>query len=228
MLERTHVLVFDSDQKMRIEVSTGWGRNKLSLLIEFHCKWVFSESPKSLKCSFRTLNRRLWRLWNQEKLLHDCCFQAKTDLRICAKSFLHWEQIFHKKIPGGEVEVRWRMEFGTMYCPKKCFCASLCNSCNVLCLFTMHDQVLQLPIIYLDNIGGLVKWYPFLPAAVLPSFDWGKHQIICEASKTSSKKGQKLLGTSKIEQKMLRALPNSSLHVHHSPHWTACPPPACI
>ena len=48
-------------------------------------------------------------------------------------------------------------------------------------------------------------------SAVLPSFDWSKHQIIYEAGKHLR---EKVSGNeSEIEQKMLRALPNSSLHV---------------
>ena len=68
-------------------------------------------------------------------------------------------------------------------------------------------------IIYLDDIVAL--WDNIHSFLLLPSFDWGKHRIICEAGKTSSKKKASGNG-SEIEQKMLRALP--------TPRFMSTPP----
>ena len=74
-------------------------------------------------------------------------------------------------------------------------------------------EVGQQLIIYLDDIVAL--WDNIHSFLLLPSFDWGKHRIICEAGKTSSKKKASGNG-SEIEQKMLRALP--------TPRFMSTPP----
>ena len=67
-------------------------------------------------------------------------------------------------------------------------------------------------MIYLDDVVAL---WDNIHSFLLPSFDWGKHRIICEAGKTSSKKKASGNG-SEIEQKMLRALP--------TPRFMSTPP----
>ena len=65
--------------RFNFEVWTDCGRNKLSLPIEFHCKWVFREKPEMFLQDLKPIDWRLWRLLSLKtrKLRCACCPEAQ-------------------------------------------------------------------------------------------------------------------------------------------------------